>query len=258
MGWGGQWTVGWKGEASRQRGVPPGLIRRKELGSPPSPPTREKEQSHTTLDLESLVINRMASKPQHQGAPRGAPFSSLPTSNTQLLKQTEPSSKPNFWFVWPKSAAATSHRGRKPTEELNSNRVFACPFRTWRREGTEGKSEEGEARLPHSTPASPPAPGPHPAAVMGDLDGSRCGPVEGQLFPVGPLEADGVPVVARSFVQPRCRVLAGVGEPLVGGGAQQLQEGQLDHVHGGAISIHIGELRGGPGRGRGFISRRSC
>lgn len=90
---------------------------------------------------------------------------------------------------------------------------------------------------------------------MGDLDGSRCGPVEGQLFPVGPLEADGVPVVARSFVQPRRRVLAGVGEPLVGGGAQQLQEGQLDHVHGGAISIHIGELREGQGEGGASSAR---
>lgn len=51
--------------------------------------------------------------------------------SSQLLKQTGPSSNPNFWFVWPKSAAATSNRGRNPTrEELNSKRVFDCPFRS--------------------------------------------------------------------------------------------------------------------------------
>ena len=55
-----------------------------------------------------------------------------PTLKTsQLLKQTGPSSNPNFWFVWPKSVAAMSHRGRNPArEELNSKRVFACPFRS--------------------------------------------------------------------------------------------------------------------------------
>lgn len=128
------WAVdgGWRGEASRQLGMPPGMNRWRELGSPSSDPRGTKNsQSHMTLDLESLVINRMASKPQHQRAPQGAPVSFLPTSKIQLLKQTEPSSNPNFWFVWPKSVAATSHRGRKPTEELNSKKVFSCPFRTW-------------------------------------------------------------------------------------------------------------------------------
>lgn len=80
---------------------------------------------------------------------------------------------------------------------------------------------------------------------MGDLDGSCCCLVEGQLFPVGPLEADGVPVVTRSFIQPCHRVLADVSEPLMGCSTQQLQEGQLDHIHRGAISIHIGELQWG-------------
>lgn len=52
--------------------------------------------------------------------------------DSQLLKHTGPSSNPNFWFIWPKSVAATSNRGRNPVwEELNSKRVFACPFRSW-------------------------------------------------------------------------------------------------------------------------------
>lgn len=51
--------------------------------------------------------------------------------DSQLLKHTGPSSNPNFWFIWPKSVAATSNRGRNPIwEELNSKRVFACPFRS--------------------------------------------------------------------------------------------------------------------------------
>lgn len=77
---------------------------------------------------------------------------------------------------------------------------------------------------------------------MGDLDGSCRRLVEGQLFPVGPLEADRVPVVTRSSVQPCHRVLAGVSEPLMCYSTQQLQEGQLDHIHRRAISIHVGEL----------------
>lgn len=78
---------------------------------------------------------------------------------------------------------------------------------------------------------------------MGDLDGSCCSLVEGQLFPAGPSEADGAPVVTRSFIQPGHGVLAGVSEPLMGCSTQQLQEGQLDHAHRGAISIHVGELQ---------------
>lgn len=62
---------------------------------------------------------------------RGLPHCPSHSKNSQLLKQTGPSSNPNFWFVWPKSVAAMSNRGRKPTrEELNSKRVFVCPFRS--------------------------------------------------------------------------------------------------------------------------------
>lgn len=104
------------------------------------------------------------------------------------------------------------------------------------------KLEEGEERLPHSTPARRLDPWPYPAAIMGDFDGSCCCLVEGQLFPVGPLEADGATVVTRSFIQPCHRVLAGVNESLMGCSTQQLQEGQLDHIHRGAVSIHVGEL----------------
>lgn len=61
----------------------------------------------------------------------GLPHGPAHPQDSQLLKQTGPSSNPNFWFVWPKSVAATSHRGRNPArEELNSKRVFVCPFRS--------------------------------------------------------------------------------------------------------------------------------
>ena len=49
-------------------------------------------------------------------------------------------------------------------------------------------------------------------------------------------------MVASSFIQPGSSVLAGVGKALVGCGTQQLQEGQLYHVHRGPISIHVEEL----------------
>lgn len=64
------------------------------------------------------------------------------------------------------------------------------------------KLEGGEESLPHSMPVSPLDPRPYPAAIMGDFDGSCCCLVEGQLFPVGPLEADGAAVVTCSFVLP--------------------------------------------------------
>lgn len=61
----------------------------------------------------------------------GLPHGPARPQDAQLLKQTGPSSNPNFWLVWPKSVAATSHRGRKPArEELNSRRVLVCPFRS--------------------------------------------------------------------------------------------------------------------------------
>lgn len=61
----------------------------------------------------------------------GLPHCPSHPRDSQLLKHTGPSSNPNFWFVWPKSVAATSHRGRNPTrEELNSKSVFVCPFRS--------------------------------------------------------------------------------------------------------------------------------
>ena len=106
-------------------------------GSPaPRPPGMEKEYCLTMMSRpfpgstqSQETINTTASKPQHQMWPLIVPPS---PQSSQLLKQTGPSSNPNFWFVWPKSAAATSNRGRNPTrEELNSKRVFDCPFRSW-------------------------------------------------------------------------------------------------------------------------------
>jgi hypothetical protein len=88
-------------------------------------------QSHFLTPESQEMIYTVALKPQHQIRPSRATLMSFPSLNSQLLKQTGPSSNPNFWFVWPKSMAATSHRGRKPTrEELNSKSVFACPFRS--------------------------------------------------------------------------------------------------------------------------------
>lgn len=69
---------------------------------------------------------------------------------------------------------------------------------------TRGHGGDLERGWAEASPLHPTAPGPmaYPAAIMGDLDGSRCRLAEGQLFPVGPSEADGAPVVTRSFIQP--------------------------------------------------------
>lgn len=106
---------------------------------------------------------------------------------------------------------------------------------------TDGESEGGR-RGPTSPLRPAPAPPPYPAAIVGDLDGGRHCSVERRLLAVGPQEADRAAVVTRSFVQPGRRVLAGKGEALLRRGAQQSQEVQLDHVHWGPISVHVGEL----------------
>lgn len=43
---------------------------------------------------------------------------------------------------------------------------------------------------------------PEPAAIVRDSDGGCCCLVEGQLLPIGPKEAEGAAMVARSFIQP--------------------------------------------------------
>lgn len=57
----------------------------------------------------------------------------------------------------------------------------------------------------------------------------------GQLLPVSSHEAQCVFVAVGGGVQPRGGVQTVVGEGLLGRGAQQLQEGQLDDVDGDAI-----------------------
>ncbi|TNN41679.1 hypothetical protein EYF80_048151 [Liparis tanakae] len=70
--------------------------------------------------------------------------------------------------------------------------------------------------------------GAHLTAVVQRADVGRV--LVRQLLAVGALEAQRVLVAAGGGVQPAGRVEAVVGEGLVGRGAQQLQEGQLDHV----------------------------
>ena len=81
----------------------------------------------------------------------------------------------------------------------------------------------------------------HLTAVMQRPDEGRLG--LGHLLVVAPPEAESVPVTAGGAVEPAGRVLAGVREGLPGGGTQQLQEGQLDHVDGVPIGVAVGELR---------------
>lgn len=65
-----------------------------------------------------------------------------------------------------------------------------------------------------------------------------------QLLAVGALEAQRVLVAVGGGVQPAGRVEAVVGEGLVGRGAQQLQEGQLDHVDGNVVRPGVSNLGG--------------
>lgn len=67
----------------------------------------------------------------------------------------------------------------------------------------------------------------------------------GQLLAVRAPEAQCVLVAMGGRVQPGGRVQAVVGERLLGRGAQQLQEGQLDHVHWHTLRARVGKLWGG-------------
>lgn len=73
------------------------------------------------------------------------------------------------------------------------------------------------------------------------------------LLVVGAQEAHGLVVVVLLLVVPGHRLVAVVGDVLSASGAQQPQEGHLDHADGIALCIHVGELRGrqgGTGEGR--------
>lgn len=64
-----------------------------------------------------------------------------------------------------------------------------------------------------------------------------------QLLPVAAPEAQCALVAVGGGVQPRGGVEAVVGEGLLGRGAQQLQEGQLDNVYRNALGPRVGELK---------------
>lgn len=66
-----------------------------------------------------------------------------------------------------------------------------------------------------------------------------------QLLVVAAAEAEGVLVGLGLAVKPADRVLAGVGELLLGRGAQQLEEGHLDDMDGVLLFVDVGELDGG-------------
>lgn len=66
--------------------------------------------------------------------------------------------------------------------------------------------------------------------------------VVAQLLSVSGPEAQCLLVALGGSVQPGGRVQAVVGERLLGRGAQQLQEGQLDHVHWHTVRSRVGEL----------------
>lgn len=63
-----------------------------------------------------------------------------------------------------------------------------------------------------------------------------------QLFVVAAPEAEGVLVGARRAVKPARWILAGVGEVLLGRGAQQFQKGHLDHINRVPVSVDVGKL----------------
>lgn len=63
-----------------------------------------------------------------------------------------------------------------------------------------------------------------------------------QLLPVSASEAQCVCVAEGGAVEPAGRVLAHVCEALVGRGAQELQETQLNHMNGVSVHIHIRKL----------------
>lgn len=63
-----------------------------------------------------------------------------------------------------------------------------------------------------------------------------------QLLVVAAPEAEGMLVGAGGAVKPACRVLAGVGEALLGRGAQQFEEGQLNYMYRVPIPVIVGEL----------------
>ena len=50
--------------------------------------------------------------------------------------------------------------------------------------------------------------------------------------------------------------MAVVGEVLTGLDAQETQEAQLNHAHGLAVRVHVGELGGGSDRWRVFKAKR--
>lgn len=68
------------------------------------------------------------------------------------------------------------------------------------------------------------------------------------LLVVGAQEAHGLVVVVLVLVVPGHRLVAVVGDVLPAGGAQQPQEGHLDHADGVALRVHVGELRAEEGR----------
>lgn len=153
VGGGRGWTPGPE-ESSPQ---PLGVERRRCL----TMMSRLPSESTGTGDDKYGGFKASAPSVPHLGLPRGP----AGPQDAQLLKQTGPSSNPNFWFVWPKSVAATSHRGRNPTrEELNSRRVFVCPFRSWgggeERHRRESGPGSGGARPPFPARPAPASPSP--------------------------------------------------------------------------------------------------
>ena len=66
-----------------------------------------------------------------------------------------------------------------------------------------------------------------------------------QLLSIAGPEAQRVLVSVGGGVEPGGGVEAVVGEGLLGRGAQQLEEGHLDHVDGNAVRTGVGELAGG-------------
>lgn len=75
--------------------------------------------------------------------------------------------------------------------------------------------------------------------------------IVGHLLVVGAQEAHGLVVVVLLLVVPGHRLVAVVGDVLPAGGAQQPQEGHLDHADGVALCVHVGELRGRGGEETG-------
>lgn len=63
-----------------------------------------------------------------------------------------------------------------------------------------------------------------------------------QLLVIAAPKAEGALIGARGAVKPACRVLAGVGEALLGRGTQEFQEGQLNYMHRVPVPVTVGEL----------------